>query len=1799
MITLSGYKDIALVHSGERIAIYRGDKGGKSVIIKILQKEYPSSKELEDFKHEYDILQGLKSDSIVSPIGIEKYQNSLAIVFEDIGGRSLSKILQEKGILSLETTIDIFLKTLQGLSEIHKMNLVHRDIKVQNIIFNETNKALQIIDFGTASRLTKQNSFVNFNSSIEGTLAYISPEQTGRMNRDVDYRTDFYSLGVTFYQLFTGVLPFLYSDPLELIHAHIAKIPISPFEKNQTPMILSKIIMKLMEKNPEARYQSVSGILHDVELCKQALTKNGIDALRKLDIPIGAKDFSGRFQIPEKLYGREKEISEILDLFQGVTEDKTELVLISGRSGIGKTALVNEINKPVTASRGYFASGKYDPLKRSIPYRAITQSFQSFIQQILTESDTSIAIWRNTLLTSLGSNARLIIDAIPDLETLLGEQPPVPILSAEESENRFNIVFQDFIKAFATKEHPIAIFLDDLQWADTPSIHLIERIINNEEIKNLLLILSYRDNEVYPGDSFSLMLENAKKNNHTYHEISLGPITVNDISKLVKDTLLCDEKQSFEIAKVLDTKTKGNPFFVNAVFKDFYDKDLIQFSNNSWTCNLTKIQEEKISENVVDFMIEKVKDLSPPNLEILKFAACVGSWFRIDVFLKIFGGEISKTKEALIFLSNEGFLRQNETEINFVHDKIKEAAYFLVTEDERSHNHYKIGKGYLSLLDRYKLEDHIFTIVNQLNLGIKLIHSEEEKERLFDLNHMAGKKALSSNAYEGAVRFLNTAIQTLPENSWNTSYKRVLDIYSTLAKAEYLNKDYEQAEKIFNEILSNGKTPEDKIIVFELKSSLYVSQNRMVEALDLLKQALKTLGVHLPKKPTELSPLPEIIKFKLQLGKKPIQELEQLPRMEDVNSNLILQLLNAAIAPSFIAEPALFPVLVLNMVNLSIRKGNSPLTAFAYALFGVIQGSGLGDYSAGYEFAKLSLRLLTIFGDETKTIECRTRFICTNMVNHWKNPARDGAEEFLKSIESGRSTGDLQYASYAINNMHFQMLLMRQNLFSTLDSFLKYDTLFLSLKQYNAYQLFQLNKQFIENLTKEIDSILILKGSYFNEQDVLDEWINSQNANALFDYYLSKSRLEYLFGDKQKAYQYSLLADPFESAMLGMMFVPEHVFFNSLIIASLFRDANKKQQKHYKKRLLTNKKRLEKWASQCEANYGHKYHICNGLLELLEGKEETAIQEFKVAIELGKKYEYFFEVAVTNEWIADIWNRRGEIAYFRLHLLEAHYAYEKWGCRNKVAQLETKNPFLKSKKNFLEESSFHSETSQTDSASNLANRTKSFDLISVLKASQAISSEIQLGKLLERMMRILIENAGAESGYFILKRLDRWQIEAEGNSNREEVLTLQAIPLGESQSISSNIVNYVIRTKGLVILNDAKNTGMFTNDPYIKKNSSKSILCYPILNQGTLIGIIYLENNLITNAFTPERVEVLKVLSAQIAMSVENSLLYANLEEKVKERTKNLNQALMDVSALKDQQDMDYFLNTLLIEPLGANKASSENVTVDFFLKQKKTFLFRKNEYELGGDINIADNLHLLGKRYTVFLNGDAMGKSVQGAGGVLVIGTIFKSIIQRTISTDYETRVYPERWIKNAYLEMQKAFESFDGSMLMSAIFGLLDEQTGTLYFMNISHPDLVLFRDGKAEFIHKSNQLPKLGQNNQGMTISLNVMQLLSGDAIIMGSDGKDDLVMGKDSDGSDVFNDDESLFLKNLERSEGNLEKTYKQILDTGKIIDDLSLLKISWETPIGQESNSIDHKEILREIENFKNNQEFERIVKIGT
>ncbi|PJZ79586.1 protein kinase domain-containing protein [Leptospira meyeri] len=1800
MFTVGKYKALRELHLGKRSSVYSGESSsGEPVVIKLLNRDYPDNHEITRFKNEFEILRSIDSPYTLRPLDLETYQNTVAIVFPNVGFTDLAKLQLSGKYSNIATFLNISIEVCKALVDIHKAKIVHNDIKAQNIIYNPDNGALKIIDFGSATLLTHRSFYLPMNQNLTGTLAHISPEQTGRMNRTVDYRTDFYSFGVTLYQLITGDLPFLYTDSLEMVHAHLAKTPLSPKERSGAPKIVSDLIMKLLEKNPEDRYQTATGLLSDLSAIQSVLLENGRESLNQFQMELAKNDKSSRFQIPKKLYGRESQLHVFEEKFLDAKEGRIETFLISGRSGIGKSALINEIQKPVTREKAYFASGKFDLYKKSIPYRAINLALQGLVRQLLSESESAVKEWKKNLSDALGANAKLIIDVVPELSQLLGDKPTPPELDSLETENRFHLVFRKFLRTICTKEHPVVLFLDDMQWADSSSILLLKEVLTDPEISYFFIILSYRDNEVFPTDPFFRLLEELREIQIAITEIRLEPLRERDVALLVSETLMVPESEIRPIAEVLWKKTKGNPFHVNEMFKNLYERSYIYFADDHWSWDKDKIDSVNISDNVIDLIIDKINLQSAELIDALKLTACIGNWFRHDIYATIADRPFHKASMDLVTLANEEFLILGMEDANFTHDKIREAIYKIISPEEKAKLHYKIGKTYLSILYKYKLEDHLFTIVNQLNLGASQMKGSEELAELRILNEKAGFKALNSSAYDAAFTFFDRMVGLMKDEEWKSDYENTLKLHLAYARSAYLSKNFEAAEKSFNYILSFVRNDLDKILVYELQSSMLVTQNKMKEVLETLKQALKLVGVRLPKKANSLSPLPELIKFKFKLGNRSIESLEHLPISNDPKYLAIMRLLNACIAPSFLAEPDLFPVIVLKLVNHTLRFGLCEISAFGFCAMGVIQGSGLGNYDDGFKFGQLGVRLLDTL--DAKPFQCRTLFMFACMISPWKNHARDGRSIFWDSFLAGMETGDLQYSSYSLNNIHFQGLLFRENLEDLYKSQLRYDASLLSLRQNHAYQVHRLNLQLVENMRGESPDPMSLEGRYFSESETVSEWLATGNANALFDYYLCKLRIEYFLGDKEKAYEYSLKLDGLEGAMFGMMFVPEHVFLGALVTFSLIVDnmiPSGTTKSSLKKRLVLFGKRMKVWAKSSPENFSHKYEIISALLLYLANQKTQAVIACKAAISSAREYSYILEEAIANEFLVRMWKETGFEQYSNLHLVEAHYRYGKYGFLSKVKQLELSHISLKK---------YIGRNFRTDSTDSLAlfSTTKdifgdvgsSLDINTVIKASQTISGEIQLNRLLEKMMKILIENAGAERGYFILKSDSGWQVLAESEVEKESVSVYSETPFAidflepvayvNQNKIPSQIIGYVVRTGLVVICGDAAREGDFKNDPYVKSTLPKSLLCYPILSHGTVVGIVYLENNLTTDAFTPGRVEILKILSSQIAVSIENSLLYTNLEQKVDERTKELNFALTEVQGLKEQQDGDYFLASLLIEPLTQNLASSSNMKIQFLTEQKKKFSYKQWSSEIGGDLCVSSSIQLQNKKYIVVLNGDAMGKSMQGASGALVIGSVFEAIIKRNGQSEEVRDITPEKWVSNAYMELHNTLVTFDGSMLISMFLCLIDDETGFFYFLNAEHPRPVIYRNDKTFFLPHNYVCAKLGLLASKKALQINTFQLEKGDVLLIGSDGRDDILIGSEAEME--VNEDDELFLKTTFQGQGDLEAIRDAIKSHGELIDDLSLIRVEYTgegSPIHVPTNHPKHFVYLRALTLYK-------------
>lgn len=1484
MITLSNYQIIELIYEGTKTTVYRAsrNKDSKLVVIKLLKIQYPELKDIAAFKHEYELIKNLDIPGVIKAHSLEKYNNGFAIVLENFDGTSLSKIIQTEKIGLLDF-LNIGIQITQALGELHQNYIIHKDIKPQNIIVNLETHQVKIIDFSISSLLFEEKPKLSNPDLLEGTLAYMSPQQTGRMNRTVDYRTDFYSLGVTFYEMLTGQLPFRVIDPMELIHCHIARQPTTVDQLiPEIPQVISAIIMKLLSKTAEERYQSAFGIKADLENCLNQLKQtNSI-----IEFSIGQQDQSSKLQIPEKLYGREAEIDILMTAFEKVNQGNKELILVAGYSGIGKSALVNEIHKPVIKNKGYFIAGKFEQFQRNIPYASLIQAFQELMQQLLTESEAQLATWKVKLLEALVPNAQIIIDVIPELELIIGKQPEVPQLASAEAQNRFNLVFQKFINLFAQKEHPLVVFLDDLQWADLASLKLIQLLATDTDIQYLLIIGAYRDNEVDISHPLMLVLQKIEKNSRYVKIIHCQNLKIADVSQLVSDTLKSSLKNSKKLAQLIFTKTAGNPFFINQLIKFIYQKKLLYFNfvTGQWQWDIQHIQSLKITDNVVELMINKIQKLKDTTQNVLKIAACIGNRFNLNILSCV--NEKSHNDTALdiwealqaglvIPLSDSYKLPQLLDNVDifvidykFLHDRVQQAAYALIPDEQKKEIHLNIGRLLLKNIDESLLEEKIFDIINQLNIGAELISSPKERYKLAELNLISGHKAKNSAAYESAVKFLRKGLSLLAVDCWQNHYDLTLDLHVETVEAEYLNTNFEQAEALFINVTSNSKTILDAVKVYEKKIQFYVAQNRMREALDLDLQVLEILGVSLSQTPpAELT----------------IEELVNLPEMTDAHKLAAMRILMTAMPPAYLADPALLPLIAFTMVHLCVQYGNSPFAAYAYGFYGLILCGPLKDIESGYRFGKLSLQILDQFN--AREIKSKVYALFNIFVRHWKEHIKATIEPLEDGVQSGLDTGDIEYVGYNGLLVCWHPFWAGENLYILEKRLEQYINLAHKIQQEHFTVCLLILKQMLIELVQTQDNTSYLEGESFNES-VMQRMAG--NITAIFYAYLAKSILSYFFKDYGQSIKNAQLAEQYEVAASGTAYLPQYKFYYSLALLALC--LNTTCQTNIKtviEKVEENQKQLKEWATHAPVNNQHKYELVEAEKARFLGQALVAMEHYDRAIQGAHNSGYIHEEALAYECAAEFYLSLGRNEFASLYMTKAHYGYRCWGAGAKFKDLELKYPELIAKISTYSQVGF---TSNTITTSTINEKSSGLDLLTVIKASQFLSEIILLENLLEKLMEIVIENAGAQTGILLLEKGGRLFIEAQASVEQDDLTVGQSIPVENNQQLPISVINYVARTQTDVVLSDATNEGSFTIDQYIIDHQIKSLMCTSIVNQGKLIGLLYLENNLTVGAFTSDRIRILKILFSQAAISLDNARLYANLEDKIQERTRELNE---------------------------------------------------------------------------------------------------------------------------------------------------------------------------------------------------------------------------------------------------------------------------------------------------------------------
>ncbi|MDZ8035541.1 AAA family ATPase [Nostoc sp. DedSLP04] len=1507
-VNISGYQIIEEIYNGSRTVVYRGYRESDSlpVAIKLLKNPYPSFNELVQFRNQYTIAKNLNSSLIVQTYSLEAYQNAYALVMEDFGGISLKDYFardQTRDIRFLQEFLQIAIALCNTLEILYSQRIIHKDIKPSNILINPETKQVKLIDFSIASLLPRETHTLISPNVLEGTLAYISPEQTGRMNRGIDYRTDFYSLGVTFYELLTGELPFQSNDPMELVHSHIAKVALSIDVINlQIPAVISDIVSKLMSKKAEDRYQSVLGLKYDLENCLvQLKTTAKIESF-----PIAQRDVCDRFIIPDKLYGREAEVETLLEAFENASLGATEIILVAGFSGIGKTAVVNEVHKPIVRQHGYFIKGKFDQFNRNIPFSAFVQAFRNFMEQLQAESEIQINKWQNQIIQALGEDGQVIIEVIPELEKIIGRQPPAPELSGNAAQNRFNLLFHKFLQVFTTKEHPLVIFLDDLQWVDSASLKLMQLLMNEANQGYLLLIGAYRDNEVFPAHPLMVMLDEIRKTGVKVNSVNLKPLNQLQLNQLVADTLNCAENVALSLSQLIYRKAEGNPFFATQILKSLHQDRLIQFNfaEGCWQCDISQINQQTLADNVVDFMVFQLRRLPESTQQQLKLAACIGNQFDLKTLAIVSKQSEVETADCLWNALQEGLIlpqseiykffvgsenqaaTQEQSEMvvyKFLHDRVQQAAYSLIPEAQKQSTHLQIGQLLLQNTPKEQ-QSGIFAIVNQFNYGLELLEEADEREHLSRLNLIAGCKAKNSTAYATAVEYLKVAMLLLPINAWQSSYDLALAVYESAAEAEYLNTNFESSKSLVEIILKNAKSPLEKVRTYEIQIQSYTAQNKFIEAIATGREALQLLDLTLPEDSNTQIIFDEYNQLQQMLVHQSIAALADMPEIIDPQKLVALRILSGLFAPVYIAKPMLLPLKIFTMIEICIQHGNSPQAAVAYSLYGLFLCS-IGAIEDGYQFGKLAVQLLEKF--QTKELKSRVYLTFSLFIKHWKDSIKSTLNLFLEGLQSGLETGNLEYVGYCANCYCQFLFWSGENLENAVLEADKYCDLMQQIKQEVSLVWGNIWRQTVLNLQGEAANPCCLIGKHFHEVEMLPTLIETNNINGICYVYLAKTLLAYLFGEYESAWEYSQKFEQYEQGAAGLLIVPLRNFYQSLSLLALCSQVNEAQQQLYLQKVAENQSKMQQWATHAPVNYQHKYNLILAEQARVTSDRLQAADYYEIAIQEAIANGYVQEAAIANELAAKFYLEWGKEKAAEGYLQQAYYSYARWGAKAKTDDLEKSYPKLL--KPIFQQQEFNlnpletiasiarTSTSYTTSSTNISD---ALDLTCILKAAQTISSCIELDALISSLTRIILENSGAKTSVLILPQEDTWQVRAitfidqQLNSQTDVKTILDSQPIDVCQYIPRKLINYVKNTQETVIIDNCETSIPGVIGEYLLLHQPQSVLCTPIINQGHLVGILYLENQLNQGVFTSNRLQVINLLSSQAAIALENARLY-------------------------------------------------------------------------------------------------------------------------------------------------------------------------------------------------------------------------------------------------------------------------------------------------------------------------------------
>jgi len=1678
------------------------DLDGAPVILKLLRAEHPTPAQMTRLRHEHAILSSLEAPEIVRTLGTVTRGRALGLVLEDLGDVSLESMFRHQRP-RLEQFLDLSIGMAATLAAVHAAAVIHKDIKPHHFLIRDGR--LKLVDFGIATRLSTEVQTTFRGGALDGTLAYMSPEQTGRMNRSLDRRTDLYSLGVTFYELLTGRLPFEANDPLELVHAHIARRPRPPHELAPfVPRVLSDIVLKLMAKGAEDRYQSADGLKADLEECKARLEAGA----RIKHFPLGRQDVSRELSVPQKLYGREAELKTLEEAFERVRTGGSGLLLIAGYSGVGKSALVNELQKQVVHG-GAFAAGKFDQLSRGVPFSALAAASRGLVRSLLCESPAVMADHARRLREALGRNGKLIAELVPELEMVMGAQPPIQPLGPAESQVRFELAFRQFLQVFARPDHPLVLFLDDLQWADAGSLRMLRQILGDGQSPHLLVIGAFRNNEASELHPLRLTLDQLREAGVRIDEITLRPLTLEQLVDLLGDTLRLAPAEVRPLGELMLRKTDGNPFFVQQFLQSLHEQRLLSFDAGAgrWCWEDAKIEVAVASEDVVDLLLARLRRLAGGTRQVLTWAACVGQEFDLATLALISERSRAELAPAIWEALREGLvipldgsyrylaggsrteedLESLDSRYRFLHDRVQQAAYELIDPARRAEIHVRIGRLLLNQAAGEPEDEALFQAARQMNLGRTCVVDRDEEIRLARLNLRAGLKVAASGAHGAALDLLRHCLELLGASAWDDQHVVAHRAHVALAECEFMSGNVASALQILDGVEAHAQTTLERVAGRELRILILSNSGQLLESVACGVDTARMLGLEFPSDDGELGAAigAELGTLGRLLAGRSVESLLDLPEMADPEKRALVDILFKTNSAAFLAKPQASVLIGLKAVRLAIEHGNAPKSPYFYGNYGIINNAVGGEPDVSYRFGKLGVDLVHRNGNAE--IEGSTYFLFGAFNCHWRRPIAESIDHLRHSVQACLEAGTYLHAAWAeLVGMMYRYYRgdgideLLQDLPRSVDLIRKSGNM-------PAQKLLDLFAQTLRALAGQTASPSSLDGNGFDEAAFV-EAAKAIRVHHVY-YHVLKQPLVFHAGDMKRSLELAEAAVPLTP---GMFFITEHGLYRALAQAAMLADAPPDQRAAGIEALRAAEGTFRKWAEASPKNHGHRLALVTAEIAGLAGEQDRAMDLYDQAIKLAREVGLVQYDALANELAAKFYLRRNRTAVARAYMREAFYAYQQWGARTKADQLVRRYPNLLDGLGASPSGASVAADGPGSVRSTTTETVRGLDLVTAVRATQALAGELELGNLLERLMRTIVENAGAQKGILVLDHGGELKVEALITVDPNQIRLGIREPVDDSTELPASVVQYVARSKETLVFADATAEPRFARDPYIARQRPKSLLCLAMLHQGRLVGVLYLENNAATSTFSVDRVELLQFVAAQAAVAVENATLYGDLraateqlrrsndtlEAQVAERTQELQRTLAE---LWSEMDLARKIQTVLLP----NETRFRDYEVSAMMLPAST---------VGGDYY--DIIRTDSSDWVLI--GDVSGHGVTAGLTMMMIQTAIRTVVLGSGGA----RLTPAQVLSRVNAAVRSNLKKVDQDHYMT-ITGLQLEG-GSVRYSGL-HQDILVYRAASRSV----ERVPTYGMwigpiEDIGPLLRDDTMELAKGDTLLLFTDG-----------------------------------------------------------------------------------------------